>query len=76
VVEKAMHSQLIQHLHTNNILVTAEQYYFRKGISSEDAAFRLTDSVFKSVNKKNSCWRNFLWFGKCFWLCESWNFYS
>jgi len=29
-----------------------EQYCFRKEISSEDAAFRQTDSVFKSVIKK------------------------
>jgi len=36
---------------TNNILVT-EQCGFRKGISTEDAAFRLTDSVYKSINKK------------------------
>ena len=46
VLEKAMHSRLSQHLHINYILVT-EQYGFRKGISTEDAAFRLTGSVFK-----------------------------
>jgi len=51
VLEKAVHNRLIQHLHTNNILVM-EQYCFRKEISSEDAAFRQTDSVFKSVIKK------------------------
>jgi len=51
VLEKAMHSILSQHLHTNNILVT-EQYSFREGISTKDAAFRLTDSVFKSINQK------------------------
>jgi len=51
VVEKAVHSRLSQHLHTNNILVT-EQYSFRKGISTEVAAFRLTDSVFKSMNQE------------------------
>jgi hypothetical protein len=49
VVEKAVHSRLSQHLHTDNILVT-EQCSFRKGISTEVAAFRLTDSVFRSVN--------------------------
>ena len=38
-------------MHTNNILVT-KQYSFRKGISTEDAAFRLTCSVFKPVNQK------------------------
>ena len=51
VVEKVVHSRLSQHLHTNNILVT-EQYSFRKEISTEVAAFRLTDSVFKSINQE------------------------
>ena len=51
VLEKAMHSRLSYHLHANNILVT-ERYGCRKVVSTEDAAFRLTDSVFKSVNKK------------------------
>jgi hypothetical protein len=46
-----MHSRLSQHLHTNNVLVT-EQYGFSKGISNEGAAFRRTDSVFKSINQK------------------------
>jgi hypothetical protein len=44
-----MQSSLSQHLHTNNTLVT-EQYGFRKGMSNEDAAFRVTGSVFKSIN--------------------------
>jgi len=35
----------------NNILVR-EQYSFRKGILTEEAAFRLTDSVLKSINQK------------------------
>jgi hypothetical protein len=38
-------------LHTDNILVT-EQYGFRKGISTENAACRLTDNVFKCINQK------------------------
>jgi hypothetical protein len=46
-----VYSRLSQHLHTNNILVT-EHYGFRKGISNKDAAFRLTDSVFKSITQK------------------------
>ncbi len=29
-----------------------EQYSFKKGISNEDAAFRLKDSEFKSINPK------------------------
>jgi hypothetical protein len=46
-----MHSRLNQHLNTNNILVP-EQHGFRKGISAENVAFRLTDGVFKSLNQK------------------------
>jgi hypothetical protein len=42
---------LSQHLHSNNILVT-EQPGFRKGISTENATFRITDSVFTSINQK------------------------
>jgi hypothetical protein len=38
-------------LQTNNILVP-EQSRFRKGISTEDAAFKLTDSVSKCINQK------------------------
>jgi hypothetical protein len=46
-----MHSRLSHHLYTNNILVP-EQHAFRKGMSTEDAAFKLTDSVFRSLNQK------------------------
>jgi hypothetical protein len=35
-LEKAMHSRLSQHLHTNDIMVT-EQYSSKNGISTEDA---------------------------------------
>jgi hypothetical protein len=51
VLEKAMQSRLSYYLHANNILVT-ERYGCRKVVSTEDAALRLTDSVFKSVNEK------------------------
>jgi Notch-like protein len=51
VFKNAMHSRLSHHLHTNNILVS-EQHGFKKGISTEIAAFRLTNSVFKSINQK------------------------
>jgi hypothetical protein len=51
VFEKAMHSRLSHHLQTNNILVL-EQHGFKKGISTENAVFRLTDSVFKSIYQK------------------------
>jgi len=52
LLEEAMHFRFSQHLHTNNIPVT-EQYGFRKDISTEDVAFRLTDNTFKSINQKN-----------------------
>jgi hypothetical protein len=51
VFEIAMHNRLSQHLHANNILVP-EQHSFRKDISTENAPFRLTDSVSKSRNQK------------------------
>ena len=46
-----MHSRFSRDLHTSNILVT-ERDGFRNGISTENPAFRLTGSVFKSINKK------------------------
>jgi len=46
-----MHIRWSQHPNTNNVLV-AEQYGFKKGISTEDAAFRLKDRVFKTIHKK------------------------
>jgi hypothetical protein len=46
-----MYSRLSHHRHTNNILVP-EQFGFRKGISTEDASFKLTDKVLKSINQK------------------------
>jgi hypothetical protein len=51
LLEKVMYDGLSHHIHTNNILVP-EQFGFRKGVSTEDAALKLTDSVLKSVNKK------------------------
>jgi len=51
IFEKAMYSRLNQHLYSNNILVP-EQYAFRKAMSTEDATFRLTDNVLKSLNQK------------------------
>ena len=48
---EAMYSRLSQHLQTNYIL-SPQQYAFRKGMSTEDAVFRLTDSVLNSFNQK------------------------
>jgi hypothetical protein len=46
-----MYDRLSHHVHTSNILVP-EKFGFRKGVSTEDAALKLTDSLLKSVNKK------------------------
>jgi hypothetical protein len=51
VLEKVMHDRLSHYLQTNDVLVL-EQFGFRKGISTENAAFELTDSVLKSINQK------------------------
>jgi hypothetical protein len=48
---KVMYNRLNHYLQTNNILIQ-EQYGFRKGISTENAAFKLTDSVLKSFNQQ------------------------
>jgi hypothetical protein len=65
VLEKAMHSRLSQHLHTNKTLVT-EQYSFRKGISIEDVNCSPTDSVFKKKNQKTNVGGNFCDLAKAF----------
>jgi hypothetical protein len=49
--EKVMCSRLSHYLQTNNILVPAH-FGFRKGIATENAAFKLRDMVLKSVNQK------------------------
>jgi hypothetical protein len=57
VLEKVMHNRLSHYLQNNNILVP-EQFGFRKGMSIENASFKLTDSILKSINKKKACWQN------------------
>jgi hypothetical protein len=42
-------------MHTNNILVP-EQFGFRQGKSTENAAFKLKNSVLKSVHQKMHVW--------------------
>jgi hypothetical protein len=46
-----MYNRLSHHTQTNNIFVP-EQFGFRKGMSTEDTAFKLTDNVLKSINQK------------------------
>jgi hypothetical protein len=51
VLEKVMHNRLSHYIQTNNMLVP-ELFGFRKGISTENTVFKLTDCVFKSINQK------------------------
>jgi hypothetical protein len=51
VLEKIIYNSLNHHMQTNNLLVP-EQFGFRKSMSTEDAAFKLTDNVLKSINQK------------------------
>jgi hypothetical protein len=44
VLQKVMYNRLSQHMRCKNILVP-EQFGFRKGISTEDATYKLTDNV-------------------------------
>jgi hypothetical protein len=49
-----MYHGLNHHLQVHNILVS-EQYGFRKCMSTDNTAFKLTDSIFEAWNKKNAC---------------------
>jgi hypothetical protein len=49
VLEMVMYNRFSHHMHTNNILVP-EQFSFRKGLSTENVAFELTDNILKAIN--------------------------
>jgi hypothetical protein len=51
VIKSVMHNRISHYFKANNILVS-EQFGFRKGISTENAAFKLTDCILKSLNQK------------------------
>jgi hypothetical protein len=46
-----MYNRLSHHIHINNILVP-EHCGFKQGKSTDDAAFKLTNSVLKPINQK------------------------
>jgi len=46
-----MYNRLSHHTHTNSILVP-EQFGFRQEKSTDNAAFKLTNNVLKSINQK------------------------
>jgi hypothetical protein len=45
-------------MHANNVLVP-EQFGFREGVSTEDATFRLTDNMLKSLLTKKCMLKEF-----------------
>jgi hypothetical protein len=48
--ENVMYNRISHNLKANNILAP-EQFGFRKGIYTENAAFKLTDCILKAVNQ-------------------------
>jgi hypothetical protein len=58
VLEKIMCKSLSNHMNNNNILVP-EQFGFRQRKSTENAAFKLTNSILKSINQKMHVWGMF-----------------
>jgi retron-type reverse transcriptase len=52
VFENVMYNRLSHYLKTNNNILVPEQFGFRKGMSTENAAFELTDCILKYVNQK------------------------
>ena len=52
IIERAVHTQLIEHLENNKIL-SKNQFGYRKQRSTELATILLTDNIRKSVDKGN-----------------------
>jgi hypothetical protein len=50
VLEKGIYNWLSHHVHTDTLV--REQFGFKQEKSTENTAFKLTDSVLKSVNQK------------------------
>jgi hypothetical protein len=60
-----MYSRISHYLKANNILVP-EQFGCRKGISTKNAAFELTDCILKSLNQKMHVCGIFCYLAKAF----------
>jgi hypothetical protein len=65
VLEKALYKRLMQHIDDNNIL-TEQQFGFRKGLSTEDAIFKLTHEILTALNTKTMIGSVFYDFKKAF----------
>jgi retron-type reverse transcriptase len=51
VLEKALYSRLTEYLY-NNKLLAENQYGFRKGLSTDDAIFKLIKEILDTLNNK------------------------
>jgi hypothetical protein len=51
VMENVMYNRISHYLKANNILVP-EEFGFRKGMFTENAAFKLMDCILKSLNQE------------------------
>ena len=51
IFEKAIYSRLTEHL-VKNKLLTGNQYGFRKGLTTENAIFKLINEIYDSLNTK------------------------
>jgi len=51
VLEKALYSRLTEYLYNNKLLVE-NQYGFRKGLSTDDAIFKLIKEILDTLNNK------------------------
>lgn len=65
ILEKAVHSQLYQHLVINNLL-TRKQFGFRKGLSTESALTSFADEVLLNMEQGKLCGAVFLDLTKAF----------
>jgi hypothetical protein len=51
VSEKALYVRLTEHFNTNKLFL-ANQFGFKKGVSTEDAIFKLTNEILNALNNK------------------------
>ena len=65
IFEKVMKKKLIKFIDSNKIL-TATQYGFQKGISTEDALTQFSKNIYRQIDKSNSVLSIFIDFSKAF----------
>jgi len=59
VFEKALYIRLTEHFNINKLLV-GNQFGFKKGITTEDAIFKLTNEILNALNNKTMAGNIFL----------------